>query len=516
MPSATASSAGAQQAWTLVFVVPESLIYAPLSSLRTQAIVVTVASLALMLLVVFFLARGIVSPLKRVEGAAIRLAEGDVDADALLPHGRRDEIGMLSRSFQTMVGHQRAMAAAAEALAGGDLSRNLTPKSEADRLGRAFSQMIENLRMQVRSVAGAAKQVNDHTDGLARVSHQIGEASTQIAGAIEHVAVGASDQSRLATDALRKVTGLDARMASLAGSMGQQAAVLRKSVDALSNLDQALTHTTAAVDSVRSASARAASTAKDGSEAVAQTIAAITDARASMVANAERIAALDQRSREIGAIVEAIDDIAAQTNLLALNAAIEAARAGEHGRGFTVVAAEVRKLAERTSGETKDIAARISAIQREVAEAASAMQAGADKVEYSTKLGEQARGALASILEVVVDTGRQVQAIEQVLGGMGTSVAALRSATGDVDALSRRTTGETTDMQHDVDSVPHRGVGTMPTSSPWRAASSPHAGFRPRRVESRAHRPAGFPDRRPPRRPRARDARGSRQRSGGR
>ena len=106
------------------------------------------------------------------------------------------------------------------------------------------------------------------------------------------------------------------------------------------------------------------------------------------------MAALGKQSQEIGQIVEAIDDIAAQTNLLALNAAIEAARAGEHGKGFTVVAAEVRKLAERSSNETKEITQRIAAIQQQVAEVVRAMAVGSSEVEKSAALGQQAGEAL--------------------------------------------------------------------------------------------------------------------------
>jgi len=98
-------------------------------------------------------------------------------------------------------------------------------------------------------------------------------------------------------------------------------------------------------NAVSSAAGRAAGTAKDGGAAVAQTINSIESVRAAVTKSAEYVATLGERSKEIGTIVDAIDDIASQTNLLALNAAIEAARAGEHGKGFTVVAAEVRKLA---------------------------------------------------------------------------------------------------------------------------------------------------------------------------
>ena len=109
------------------------------------------------------------------------------------------------------------------------------------------------------------------------------------------------------------------------------------------------------------------------------------------------IAALEQKSAEISAIVSVIRDIAGQTNLLALNAAIEAARAGEQGRGFAVVADEVRKLSERTGESTREIAGMIASIQSGTRSAVASMETGVRQVGQGVTLANRAGQSITGI-----------------------------------------------------------------------------------------------------------------------
>jgi len=393
------------------------------------------------------IARAIARPLRRLTRASERLAVGDTDVEGDLPSPSRDEVGALAVSFRAMVAHQREMARVAEVVAAGDLTIGVTPKGEADTLGHAFAAMLANLRDLVGHVARSSEAVAAGTNGLSATTAQIGQASSQIARAIEEVARGASDQSRGATEAMGQIADLDAAVAQVASGAATQLTTVTRAEGAMTDLRASLDDTTRSATAVTSAAERAARTAQDGGSAVERTLRSIDGVRAAVLKSATQVETLGRHSAEVGQIVVAIDDIAAQTNLLALNAAIEAARAGEHGRGFTVVAAEVRKLAERASDETKGITQRVGAIQRQVAEVVAAMTEGSAEVEQSAILGGQARAALEDILGVVGETNAQACAITGAIARMSDSAGAAGAAAAHIAEVAAQTARATEGMR---------------------------------------------------------------------
>ena len=362
-----------------------------------------------------------------------------------------------------------ALAAEMAALAGGDLTRRVTITAQAvdldgrdetgqmaqacngmiarlGEIGQAFDTMSGRLRQAVGQVAESAASVGAASGQLAAAAGQAGQATSQIATTIQQVARGTQQQSEGVSRTAASVEQMKRAIDGVAKGAQEQAAAVGKASTITAQITTAIQQVAGNAEAVNQEATGAANAARTGSRTVEAAIAGMSSIKAKVGASAAKVREMGQRSDQIGAIVETIDDIASQTNLLALNAAIEAARAGEHGKGFAVVADEVRKLAERASAATKEIGGLIRAIQSTVGEAVRAMDEGAAEVAVGAERANEAGEALAQILKAAEGVRSQAEAARRAASQMGVASNELVGAMDAVSAVVEENTAATEEM----------------------------------------------------------------------
>ena len=356
----------------------------------------TLLALTLGAVIAYRTAKGITGPLRELMNVA-RAIGNSGDLEHTIDLTRDDELGELSRTFHKMVIYLKEMAGVSEAIAGGDLTLEVKPRSAHDTLGNAFARMVEGL-------AGLVRNVRD--------------ASSQVAGASNQVAAASDDSAKIGLQASSAIDEVTSTMHEM--SVNVQNMVKSTQVQASS-----VSETSASIDQMVASIQRVADTAKvlldisnrsreevhSGIGTMEKATDGLNRINTTINASGEIIGALGQRADDIGKIIEVIDDLAEQTNLLALNAAIEAARAGEHGLGFAVVADEVRKLAEKSAQSTKEISELIQSIQKEARKAVENMDRSTSIVNEGLELGGELNSALRKISNVVTEVYKFAQEI---------------------------------------------------------------------------------------------------------
>jgi methyl-accepting chemotaxis protein len=359
-------------------------------------LIISLFALAVGMVIAYRTSRAITEPLNRLIHVAEQIGDSG-DLDHTIDVKGQDEIGQLARTFDAMVKYLKEMAAVSEAIAGGNLTVDVQPRSANDTLGNAFTRMVDGLRGLVRNVRDAASQV--------------ASASSQVAGA--------SDES--AKNSLQTSSAID----EVTSTMHEMSVNVQNMVKSTQTQASSVSETSASIDQMVTSIQRVADTAKvlldisnrsreevhSGIGTMEKATDGLNRINTTIQSSGEIIDALGSRADNIGKIIEVIDDLAEQTNLLALNAAIEAARAGEHGLGFAVVADEVRKLAEKSAQSTKEISELIQSIQKEARRAVENMEKSTSIVNEGLNLGQDLNAALRKISNVVTEVYKFAQEI---------------------------------------------------------------------------------------------------------
>jgi methyl-accepting chemotaxis protein len=232
---------------------------------------------------------------------------------------------------------------------------------------------------------GAAQPLLVFLDQFRRSALQINRDVSALEEANERVASGAHDQSEAVSRTATSVEALSDRIDRIARNAGE------------------------AADACESARQEA----QQGLEQVHSVIEGMDRLLSRIEANGRKVRRLDDRSTEIGVIVELIRGISSRTDMLALNATIESIRAGEHGRGFAIVAEEIRKLAERAAVATREIGTLVEAIQADTQESIRALSEEQAQTQRESQRIRETGTSLARIRQVVEKSARLVEGISR-------------------------------------------------------------------------------------------------------
>ena len=307
-------------------------------------------------------------------GGLVRLRVNEQDQRAAMAQNRRLEAEAQEQEAKRVNDAKQAailrLMNELQGVAEGDLTQQATVTEDiTGAIADSVNYTVEELRNLVSQVQGTVSRVTDTTE-------QVEANSTELLAT-------SSEQLREIRDTGESVLQMAGRINDVSSKAQETAKVAKQSLDA----------------------------AEQGLRAVQNTIGGMNSIRDQIQETSKRIKRLGESSQEIGEITELISDITEQTNVLALNAAIQAASAGEAGRGFSVVAEEVQRLAERSGDATRQIAALVKTIQTDTQDAVGAMERSTQGVVEGTRLSDAAGTALGEIDRVTRQLSELIERI---------------------------------------------------------------------------------------------------------
>lgn len=309
----------------------------------------------------------------------------------------------------------------AEQVAQGDLTATIYSMGQKDELGNlceSLNQMTENFRSLVGGISQSADIFADSSRILSTQAEATSEAAQLVSSSIHQVAHGSQSQAN--------------SVQNIMDSIQSMAQGIRQIEDNIHLADQS--------------SNQSLALAEEGDKAMTMVNLQMEQIHTTVDHTGQIISALGEKSAVIGSIVETIKAISDQTNLLALNAAIEAARAGEHGRGFSVVAEEVRKLAEQSTLSSAQIESIISDIKTNLDEAIDSMDSEKEVVQSGASAIHNAHQSFSRIKESTQLLNQQIQEISALSSSITQSADVITHEVTQVASICQETTAQSEEV----------------------------------------------------------------------
>ncbi len=416
----------------LIVEIDQSEVFAGINSLRNYLLIIIAVVAVIASLIAYFGANQIFNPLKKFQELFTELAMGDlsvgypiksVNCSEVMDCGKEDcpdfgkegvtcwfDVGSYAPEFDNEIHCPKILTgeydSCEECVVYKDVNEN-----EIKTLGAWFNKFVDKLNNIITDMADIASDLSSSSQELSASSEEISASADQVGNAIEEVASGAEEQTAQIEETKGSVDNLSNKITNVEERSEDMD---KKADDVMNNI-------------------------KEGNQSINDSIEQVKEVKNQSSAVSTKINELGTLSQKIGDIVELINRISAQTNLLALNAAIEAARAGEAGRGFSVVADEIRELAEESSDATEQIAVLIDDIQAGVDDTIQQMDKAEEAVSDGVNAIQTTESSFNEINEAAGSLRKLIADISGAAEEMADSSSKVESAIDEIASVSGQT-----------------------------------------------------------------------------
>ncbi len=388
----------------------------------------TTFGILLVLVLGLYIVRDITEPLRQAVRVADQIAVGNLNVDTI-SSDRRDEIGSLSRAFGRMITSLRDQVLLVQDIASGDLTGTLKPQSGNDDMGNALQDMVSHLSALVSEVHKSGIQVNTSATQISATAREQHSTASEIAATTTQIGATSKEISATSKELVRTMTEVAVaaeQSATLAGS-GQV-----------------------------------------GLTQMEETMHRVMDATGSINA---KLAVLNEKAGNITQVVTTITRVADQTNLLSLNAAIEAEKAGEYGRGFSVVATEIRRLADQTAVATYDIEQMVKEIQSAVSAGVMGMDKFSEEVRRGMDEVSQVGTQLSQIIHQVQQMAPRCEAASEGMRAQATGAEQITQALTQLSEAALQTVESLRQSNQAIDGLHQSATGLRDGVSRFKLAN---------------------------------------------
>lgn len=400
-------------------------------SVITVILLTIVGALGFSLVLWLMLRRMVILPIKTMEKAALKLAEGDLSFDVDIK-SKSEIVARLSSPIKESLS---AVGRILQRIK--DISVRITRVVET--VGKDSKKVLDGTQFEAEAIADISSSVEELNAAISEIT----ESTEKLAASTEETAASMEEMANAIGHVKNNTHDLSGAVDATSSSIEELSATIKEVAQNADNLSIATDETLSAIEEITSSVKEVETNAKEsaklsqkvmtdastfGMTSIEKTMDGMKNIKSSVEKTNDFVKKLGVRSDEIGKILNVIDDITDQTTLLALNAAILAAQAGEHGKGFSVVAEEIKDLAERTAFSTQEIGSLIQSVQQEVKGTIQAMGEGLKSVDEGLKLSREASEALKKILDSSKKSSEMALSIDRSTGEQAKAISLVSEA----------------------------------------------------------------------------------------